>query len=234
MPGFTHLQFAQPTKLSHHLLAYFDMVERDLERLVDAFRRVNLCPLGSSAFASTSYRLDREYVAKILGFDGVLEHSEDAVSSRDFLIETVFVCSSIMLSLSRIAEEIILFSTLGFIDLPNKYASTSSIMPQKKNPDIAELIRAKTGKTIGNLVSAMAIYKALPFSYNRDFQEMNEILYETMRIVENSVEVMSGMLSEIRFNKSLLEEKAREGFTLATEVADMLVKEFGIPFRGIL
>ncbi|MCC6027483.1 MAG: argininosuccinate lyase [Archaeoglobus sp.] len=231
MPGFTHLQFAQPTKLSHHLLAYFDMVERDLERLVDAFRRVNLCPLGSSAFASTSYRLDREYVAKILGFDGVLEHSEDAVSSRDFLIETVFVCSSIMLSLSRIAEEIILFSTLGFIDLPNKYASTSSIMPQKKNPDIAELIRAKTGKTIGNLVSAMAIYKALPFSYNRDFQEMNEILYETMRIVENSVEVMSGMLSEIRFNKSLLEEKAREGFTLATEVADMLVKEFGIPFR---
>ena len=231
MPGFTHLQIAQPTRLSHHLLSYFDMLERDLERAMEAFKRVNLCPLGSSAFASTSYELDREYVARILGFDGVLEHSEDAVSSRDFAIEAIFVCSSIMLSLSRIAEELILFSAFGFLNLPNDFASTSSIMPQKKNPDIAELIRAKAGKAIGNLTSAMAIYKALPFSYNRDFQEINGILYETLKIALDSVEIMNGMLSGIEFNRDLLERKSKEGFALATEVADMLVRNFRIPFR---
>ncbi|MEM4747199.1 MAG: argininosuccinate lyase [Archaeoglobaceae archaeon] len=231
MPGFTHLQFAQPTRLSHHLIAYFDMLDRDLERVLEVFRRVNLCPLGSSAFASTSYKLDRNYVAKLLGFDGVLEHSEDAVSSRDFLIETIFACASTMLSLSRIAEEIVLFATLGFIDLPSEFASTSSIMPQKKNPDIAELIRAKAGRAIGNLTSAMAIYKAMPFSYNRDFQEMNSILYDTTKITSESLEVMKGMLEGIKFRESILKEKAKEGFTVATEIADMLVKEFRIPFR---
>ncbi|MCS7118991.1 MAG: argininosuccinate lyase [Archaeoglobaceae archaeon] len=231
MPGFTHLQFAQPTRLSHHILTYFDMLDRDIERVIDAFRRANICPLGASAFASTSYSLDREFTAKILGFNSVLEHSEDAVSSRDFIIESIFVCSSIMLSISRIAEEIIIFSTLRFIELPNEFASTSSIMPQKKNPDIAELIRAKTGKIIGDLTSAMAIYKALPFSYNRDFQEMNKIIYDTMELTIESLEVMNGMMKGVKFNTALLKERSKEKFTTATEVADMLVKEFRIPFR---
>ncbi|MEM0215283.1 MAG: argininosuccinate lyase, partial [Archaeoglobaceae archaeon] len=231
MPGFTHFQFAQPTRLSHHLLMLFDLFERDFQRVIEAFRRVNKCPLGSSAFAGTSYKLDREFTAKILGFDDILEHSEDAVASRDFLIESVNVCVSVLLNISRICEEIILFATLGFVDLPNAYSSTSSIMPQKKNPDIAELLRAKCGKMIGLLTSAMSIYKALPFSYNRDFQEMNPILYTALKETIEAVEVFTGMLSEMKFRKDFMEQKAREGFTTATELADMLVKDFGIPFR---
>lgn len=231
MPGFTHFQFAQPTRLSHHLLMLFDLFERDFQRVIEAFRRVNKCPLGSSAFAGTSYKLDREFTAKILGFDDILEHSEDAVASRDFLIESVNVCVSVLLNISRICEEIILFATLGFVDLPNAYSSTSSIMPQKKNPDIAELLRAKCGKMIGLLTSAMSIYKALPFSYNRDFQEMNPILYTALKETIEAVEVFTGMLSGMRFRKDFMEQKAREGFTTATELADMLVKDFGIPFR---
>ncbi|NHW24161.1 MAG: argininosuccinate lyase [Archaeoglobales archaeon] len=231
MPGFTHLQFAQPTRLSHHLLMYFDIFERDFERTLEAFRRSNRCPLGSSAFAGTAYRLDREFTAKILGFDSVQEHSEDSVASRDFLIDSVYVCTSVLLDISRICEEIILFATLGFIELPNRYSSTSSIMPQKKNPDIAELLRAKCGKMIGLLTSAMAIYKAMPFSYNRDFQEMNPVLYTALKEANDAVEVFNGMLSEIKFKKEILEKKAQEGFTTATALADMLVKDFEIPFR---
>lgn len=231
MPGFTHLQFAQPTRLSHHLLTYYELFEVDFERILGAFKRSNLCPLGSSAFASTSYNLDRGYVAKILGFDDVLEHSEFAVSSRDFLIETVFSCAMIMLNVSRISEELIIFSTLRFIDLPNEFSSTSSIMPQKKNPDVAELLRANAGKMIGYLTSAMAIYKALPFSYNRDFQEMNTILYDSLKSTYSSLEVLNGMLRGLKFNEEVLKAKATEGFSIATEIADMLVKDFRIPFR---
>ena len=232
MPGFTHLQYAQPTKLSHHLLAYHDMLERDFERMMESFRRINKCPLGSAAFASTPYKLDRRFTAKILGFDGVVENSEDAVASRDFLIEAVYNCTSLMLSLSRIAEEIVLFSSeFGFVDLPDEYSSTSSIMPQKKNPDIAELIRAGAGRMIGNLTAAMTIYKAMPFSYNRDFQEMNPILYESFRRAELAVDVMAGMINKMEFREDVMREKAAKGFAIATEVADTLVMKYNVPFR---
>lgn len=231
MPGFTHLQFAQPTRLSHHLLTYYELFENDFERVVEVFRRSNLCPLGSSAFASTSYKLDRDYVARILGFDGIVEHSEFAVSTRDFLIESIFACAMTMLNVSRIAEELIIFSNLRFVELPDEFSSTSSIMPQKKNPDVAELLRAKAGRIMGNLTSAMSIYKGLPFSYNRDFQEMNSILYESLKTTISSLGVLKGMLGGIKFNEEAMEKRAGEGFSIATEIADMLVRDFRIPFR---
>jgi len=232
MPGFTHLQYAQPTNLSHHLIAHHDSIERDFLRAKDVFKRVNLCPLGSAAFASTSFKLDRSYTADLLGFDGIVENSVDGVSSRDFLIECVFIAVSTMLSLSRIAEELILWaSEFNFVELPDEYSSTSSIMPQKKNPDIAELIRAKCGKVIGNLTSAMAIYKAMPYTYNRDFQEMNEILYDSMKIAEISTILMARMLRNIKFKVEIMEEKAKKEFSTATEIADLLVMKDSIPFR---
>jgi len=232
MPGFTHLQYAQPTRLSHHLVAYHDMLSRDFERIVETFRRVNKSPLGSAAFASTCYSLDRLYSARLLGFDGVLENSEDAVSSRDFIIESIFVSASTMLSISRIAEEIILFSSeFGFIILPDEYSSTSSIMPQKKNPDVAEILRANSGRIAGNLMSAMMIYKAMPFSYNRDFQEMNPLLYESLKKSSLAVEVFASMMDSIKFNEAIMREKATKGFATATELADILVIKYGVPFR---
>lgn len=232
MPGFTHLQYAQPTRLSHHLIAYYDMLARDFDRTIESFKRMNKCPLGSAAFASTGYTLDRQYSARILGFDGIVENSEDAVSSRDFLIDAIYVCTSLMLSMSRIAEEIVLFSSeFGFIELPDEFSSTSSIMPQKKNPDIAELLRANAGKIAGNLMAAMNIYKAMPFSYNRDFQEMNPILYDSLRRAEMASEVMATMLDKIVFKEEVMRDKASKGFATATELADMLVIKFNIPFR---
>lgn len=232
MPGFTHLQYAQPTRLSHHLLTYHDTLSRDFERAVEAFRRANKSSLGSAAFASTGYNLDRVYAARLLGFDGVVENSEDAVSSRDFIIESIFVSASTMLSISRIAEEIVLFSSeFSFIILPDEYSSTSSIMPQKKNPDVAELLRANAGKIAGNLTSAMMIYKATPFSYNRDFQEMNPLLYESLKRTNLAVEVFASMMDKIKFNEKVMKEKATKGFATATELADMLVIKYGVPFR---
>lgn len=231
MPGFTHLQYAQPTRLSHHLIAWHDMVARDFQRCVEAFKRVNLCPLGSAAFASTQFSLDRHYAAKLLGFDSIAENSEDAVASRDFLIESLFVATSAMLTLSRIAEEIILWaSEFDFVELPDEYASSSSIMPQKKNPDVAEVVRGKAAKLIGDLTAAMGIYKAMPLAYNRDFQEMNPLLYESMQSASLCCEVMAGMLEKIRFKKEVMEEKAGKGFSVATHIADELVK-MGVPFR---
>lgn len=232
MPGFTHLQYAQPTRLSHHLIAYHDMLARDFDRAVEAFKRANKSPLGAAAFASTCYNLDRLYTARLLGFDGVVENSEDAVSSRDFLIDAIYVCASLMLSISRIAEEIILFSSeFNFIELPEEFSSTSSIMPQKKNPDIAELMRANAGRLIGNLMSAMSIYKAMPFSYNRDFQEMNSLLYDSLIRCELITEVLAGMMEKIEFRGEVMKEKASKGFATATELADMLVIKYGLPFR---
>ena len=231
MPGFTHLQYAQPTKLSHHIIAWHDMVWRDFQRFVNAYRRVNLSPLGSSAFSGTSFPVDREFVSNLLGFDGIVENSMDAVSSRDFLIECVFACSSLMLSFSRICEEIILWaSEFGFVELPDEYASSSSIMPQKKNPDVAEIIRAKAGRIIGMLTSAMAIYKAMPFAYNRDFQEMNRILFDAMNETLLSCRVMWGMLGRLKFNEDIMRDKAEKGFSTATDLANLLVEK-GVPFR---
>lgn len=233
MPGFTHMQPAQPTRLQHHLLTYERMLSRDFDRAIEAFRRVNLCPLGSAAFASTPYNIDRHYVAELLGFDGVAEHSEDAVASRDFLIESIYVASQTLLDLSRVAEEIVVFSNpnFGYVELPEEFASTSSIMPQKKNPDIAELVRANAAKLAGNLAAAMGIYKALPFSYNRDFQEMNPLLYDSLERARKAIEVMAKMFSKLSFNVEKLEEDASKGFTVATHLADWLVIKHGIPFR---
>ncbi len=232
MPGFTHLQYAQPTRLSHHLIAYHDMLERDYQRAIDAFKRVNLSPLGSAAFASTGFRLDRFYAARLLGFSGVVENSMDAVATRDFAVESIFVSCSLMLSLSRIAEELVLWSSeFNFVELPDEYASSSSIMPQKKNPDVAELIRAKAGKLIGNLVAAASIYKAMPYAYNRDFQEINPLLYESLEIAELSTLAVAEMMEKLKFRKDVMEEKAGKGFSCATELADTLVRKCKLPFR---
>ena len=231
MPGFTHLQYAQPTRLSHHLLAHHDAFWRDFERTIQAIRRVNKCPLGSAAFAGTSFNIDRAYTSELLGFDGVLENSCDAVSSRDFLIESIFIASSVLLNLSRLAEEIILWSSeFDFVELPDEYSSSSSIMPQKKNPDVAELIRAKAGRAIGLLSSAMSIYKALPFTYNRDFQEMNGIMFEALESADVSTILMAKMLESLRFRREVMEEKAFRGYSDATEYVDELVRR-GVPFR---
>ncbi len=231
MPGFTHLQYAQPTRLSHHLITLHDMFERCFERCIQAFRRVNLCPLGSAAFASTSIKLNRKLVADLLGFDGIVENSEDAVASRDFLIESVFVAAESCLTLSRLAEEVVLWaSEFDFLNLPEEFASSSSIMPQKKNPDVAEIVRAKAGKLAGNLSAAMAIYKAMPLAYNRDFQEMNPILYDSLKDACLSFKVMADMLSRVEFRREVMEEKAAKGFSSATHVAEELTKR-GVPFR---
>jgi len=232
MPGYTHLQPAQPTRLSHHLLAYHDIFQRDFDRALQTYSRVNLCPLGAAAFNSTSFEIDRENAANLLGFDSALENTADAAASRDFLIETLFVSSSVMLSLSRLSEELILWSSdFNFVELPDEYASSSSIMPQKKNPDIAELIRAKTGKIIGNLTAATSIYKALPFNYNRDFQEMNPLLYESLQTAIVSVGLMAKMLEGVQFKVEEMEKKAGENFTTATELANLLVRKANVPFR---
>jgi argininosuccinate lyase len=232
MPGFTHLQYAQPTRLSHHLLAYHDMLERDFQRVIEAFKRVNLSPLGSAAFASTGFKLDRLYSAKLLGFKDIVENSMDAVATRDFAIESIFISCNLMLSLSRISEELILWSSeFNFVELPDEYASSSSIMPQKKNPDVAELIRAKAGKLIGNLTAAASVYKAMPYSYNRDFQEMNLLLYESLETAELSTLAMAEMMEKLKFKKEVMEEKAGKGFSCATELADTLVRKCGLPFR---
>jgi argininosuccinate lyase len=232
MPGFTHLQYAQPTRLSHHLLAYHDMLERDYQRIIDAFKRVNLSPLGSAAFASTGFMLDRAYTAKLLGFKDIVENSMDAVATRDFAIESIFVSCSLMLSLSRIAEELILWSSeFNFVELPDECTSSSSIMPQKKNPDVAELIRAKAGRMIGILTAAASVYKAMPYAYNRDFQEINPLLYESLETAELSTLAMVEIMEGVKFRKDVMEEKAGKGFSCATELADTLVRKCNLPFR---
>ncbi|MFP4558899.1 MAG: argininosuccinate lyase [Archaeoglobaceae archaeon] len=233
MPGYTHLQPAQPTRLSHHLIAYHDMLARDFERAVEAMDRVTLCPLGSAAFASTSFETDRRNVADLLGFDGVVDNSADAVSSRDFLIESVYTSTSTMLSMSRMAEEVILWSSeFDYIELPDEFASSSSIMPQKKNPDIAELLRAKAGRISGNLTSLLTMYRAMPFNYNRDFQEMNPLLYQSMDTVIASANILAKMLKEIKFKREVMTRKAGERFISATELANLMVKKADIPFRS--
>lgn len=233
MPGYTHLQPAQPTRLSHHLIAYHDMLARDFERALQTMGRVNLCPLGSAAFASTSFETDRSNVADLLGFDGVVDNSADAVSSRDFLIESVYAATSSMLSMSRMAEEIILWSSeFDYIELPDEFASSSSIMPQKKNPDIAELLRAKAGRINGNLTSLITMYRAMPFNYNRDFQEMNPLLYQSMETAITSANLLAKMLREIQFKREVMARKAGEKFISATELANLMVKKAEIPFRS--
>lgn len=233
MPGFTHLQHAQPTTFAHYLLAHACALERDFERLTDAYKRINLCPLGAAAFASTGFPLDRDCVCKLLGFDALLENSMDAVSTRDFIIETLGACSNLMVDISRFAEETILWSTseFGFIELADAYASTSSIMPQKKNPDISELLRAKTGSVHGALMSALYICKALPYSYNRDLQEVTPHLQKAVGITKSAVSITTDMLSTLKVHRELLHQQSTSGFSTATELADTIVRVTGLPFR---
>jgi argininosuccinate lyase len=232
MPGYTHLQRAQPITFSHHIMAYFEMFKRDIQRLNDLFKRINVMPLGSGALAGTTYPIDRLSVAKTLGFDGVSLNSLDAVSDRDFVLELNFTLSLIMMHLSRLGEEVILWSTseFGFIELDDSYSTGSSIMPQKKNPDIAELVRGKTGRVYGNLVALLTTMKALPLSYNKDMQEDKEAIFDSIDTVKMCISIFGEMLASSKIKKEKMLEATKDGFLNATDLADYLAKK-GIPFR---
>ncbi|MBS4899738.1 MAG: argininosuccinate lyase [Clostridiales bacterium] len=232
MPGFTHLQKAQPVTVSHHFGAYFEMLIRDRSRLEDCKKRMNYCPLGAGALAGTTYPLDREYTAELLEFDGPTRNSMDSVSDRDFIIEYLNDLSIIMMHLSRFSEEICIWNSneYNFIELDDAYSTGSSIMPQKKNPDIAELVRGKTGRVYGALVSLLTTMKALPLAYNKDMQEDKELVFDALDTVNNCIILFAGMLKTMKFNRSVMERSAQMGFTNATDAADYLVKN-GVAFR---
>lgn len=232
MPGFTHLQKAQPTTLAHHFGAYFEMFIRDFDRLVSTRKRMNLSPLGSGAFAGTTYDLDRDYVASLLDFDTATRNSMDSVSDRDYLLELLSDLAIISMHLSRLSEEIIIWNTdeYRFVEMDDTYSTGSSIMPQKKNPDIAELIRGKSGRVYGSLISLLATMKGLPLAYNKDMQEDKEMSFDAIDTVKSLIKLMSGMLSSMKFNHERMAKSARGGFTNATDAADYLVKK-NVPFR---
>ena len=232
MPGFTHLQVAQPVTFGHHLLAYFEMLERDAGRLTDARKRINRLPLGAAALAGTSYPIDREMVARELDFDGVCQNSLDAVSDRDFTIEFTAAAALVMTHLSRLSEELILWSSprFGFIDIADRFCTGSSIMPQKKNPDVPELVRGKTGRVNGHLVALLTLMKGQPLAYNKDNQEDKEPLFDTADTLLVTLEIYADMMRGIKVNKEAMRKAAAEGFATATDLADYLVKK-GMPFR---
>jgi len=232
MPGFTHLQKAQPITLTHHFSAYFEMFRRDRERLSDIRVRMNQCPLGAGALAGTTYPLDREYSAQLLGFRCATQNSMDSVSDRDYLIEFLSALSTIMMHLSRFSEEIILWNSneYQFVEIDDSYSTGSSIMPQKKNPDIAELVRGKTGRVYGALISLLTTMKGIPLAYNKDMQEDKELTFDAIDTVKGCLSLFTGMLDSMKFQKAHMEKSAKEGFTNATDAADYLVKK-GIPFR---
>lgn len=232
MPGYTHLQHAQPVRLAFHLLAYVEMLERDRGRFADCLKRLDVCPLGAGALAGTSFPIDREFVAERLGFSRVSLNAMDAVGDRDFLVEFLSDAAVCMVHLSRMAEELVLWSTqeFSFVELPDAYCTGSSIMPQKKNPDVAELIRGKMGRTLGNLVALFTVLKALPMAYNRDLQEDKEPYFDTVDALASSLKLMAGMMERARFNVNEMRRRVQEGFTTATDLADYLVKK-GLPFR---
>jgi len=232
LPGYTHLQRAQPILLSHHLMAYYDMFSRDADRFNDCLRRINVMPLGSAALAGTTYPIDREYTAKLLGFPKVSTNSMDSVSDRDFIIEFLSSASLCMVHFSRLSEELVLWSSseFGFIDLPDSFATGSSIMPQKKNPDVPELVRGKTGRVFGDLISLLSMMKSLPLAYNRDMQEDKGPLFNTVDILKASIEIYIKMLPKLIINKEAMRRATSEGFMNATDLADYLVTR-GMPFR---
>jgi argininosuccinate lyase len=232
IPGYTHLQRAQPVYLAHHLLAYVEMFDRDYGRLGDCFGRVNVCPLGSGAIAGSTLPLDREYIAKLLGFSSVTQNSMDAVSDRDFAIEFCAVAALLAVHLSRLAEDLILWasSEFGFVKISEAYTTGSSLMPQKKNPDVAELARGKTGRVIGNLVALLTLLKGLPMTYNRDLQEDKERLFDTADTVRATVRITAEMLAHVRVNEEACARAASDPVLLATDLADYLVLK-GMPFR---
>lgn len=232
MPGFTHLQKAQPITLAHHMGAYYEMFRRDRTRLLDIYRRMNVCPLGSGALAGTTYPLDREYTAELLGFAGATLNSMDSVSDRDYLIEYLAALSTIMMHLSRFSEEIILWNSneYRFVEIDDAYSTGSSIMPQKKNPDIAELVRGKTGRVYGALMSLLTTMKGIPLAYNKDMQEDKEMAFDAIDTVQTCLPLFTGMIATMKFQNSVMEESAKKGFTNATDAADYLVNR-GVPFR---
>ncbi len=232
MPGFTHLQKAQPVTLAHHLGAYFEMFSRDRSRLKDTRARMNTCPLGAGALAGTTYPLDREYTAKLLEFDGPALNSMDAVSDRDYVIELLSDLALMAMHLSRFCEEIIIWNSneYRFVEIDDAYSTGSSIMPQKKNPDIAELVRGKTGRVYGDLMSLLTTMKGLPLAYDKDMQEDKEPAFDAFDTVKDCLKLFTGMLSAMTFNKDVMEQSAKKGFTNATDAADYLVNK-GIPFR---
>ena len=232
MPGFTHLQKAQPITLAHHMGAYFEMFSRDRSRLGDIRRRMNYCPLGSGALAGTTYPLDRSYTAELLGFDGPTLNSMDSVADRDYLIELLAALSTISMHLSRFCEEIIIWNTneYRFVEIDDSYSTGSSIMPQKKNPDIAELIRGKSGRVYGALVSLLTTMKGLPLAYNKDMQEDKELSFDAIDTVKGCLALFTGMISTMTFRRDVMEQSAKRGFTNATDAADYLVNH-GVPFR---
>ncbi|MDR2715392.1 MAG: argininosuccinate lyase [Coriobacteriaceae bacterium] len=232
MPGYTHLQHAQPVLFSHHLLAYFWMLARDHARLEQAYRSADLCPLGAAALAGTSYPLDRETTAGELGFAAVSPNSLDAVSDRDYLLDLCYACSVSMVHLSRLCEELILWSSseFGFITLADSFSTGSSIMPQKKNPDFAELVRGKTGRVVGDLVALLMVLKALPLAYNKDLQEDKEGSFDAAKTLADALVCMEGMLATMQVNAEAMRAQAQKGFLAATDVADYLAKR-GVPFR---
>jgi argininosuccinate lyase len=233
MPGFTHLQHAQPTALAHHLLAYEQAFSRDFDRLSGAYTRVNRSPLGAAAFASTGYPINREYAAALLGFDGLVANTMDAVATRDFALETLADLAILMTTVSRLCEEMVIWSTsfVKFVDLDDAFCSTSSIMPQKKNPDTAEIMRAKAGSVYGSLSGALMTVKGLPMSYNRDLQEMTPHLWRGVRDTKECLRLLAEMLSSASFNAERMGWEAGQGFSTATELADSLVRGYDLPFR---
>ena len=232
MPGYTHLQPAQPVLLAHHLLAYFEMFQRDIDRFSDCLKRTDVMPLGSGALAGVAYNIDREFLARELGFSQLSQNSIDAVSDRDFVVEYEAAASLCLMHLSRLAEEIILWSSAGFnfIELDDAYATGSSIMPQKKNPDVAELVRGKTGRVYGKLMALLTTMKGLPLAYNRDMQEDKEGFFDTIETLLSTLEVFTGMVKTLRVNAENTEQAVKQGYILATDLADYLVKK-GEPFR---
>lgn len=232
MPGFTHLQKAQPITLAHHMGAYFEMFKRDRSRMHDIYERMNYCPLGAGALAGTTYPLDREYTAELLGFYGPMLNSMDCVSDRDYLIEYLSALSTIMMHLSRFCEEVIIWNSneYQFVEMDDAYSTGSSIMPQKKNPDIAELVRGKTGRVYGALASLLTTMKGIPLAYNKDMQEDKELVFDAIDTTKGCIALFTGMLDTMSFRKDRMSDSARHGFTNATDAADYLVNH-GVPFR---
>jgi len=232
MPGYTHLQVAQPVSFAHHLLAYVEMFSRDAERLAEVRRRTNQLPLGAAALAGTSYPLDRERVARTLGFEGVCQNSLDAVSDRDFALEFCAFASLVMVHVSRLSEEIVLWmnQNFGYIDLADRYCTGSSIMPQKRNPDVAELARGKSGRVVGHLMGMLTLMKGQPLTYNKDNQEDKEPLFDTVDTVRDTLRILAEMVEGVKVKPEAMERAARRGYATATDLADYLVKK-GLPFR---
>jgi argininosuccinate lyase len=232
LPGYTHLQKAQPVLLAHYLLAYWEMLDRDEERLWECHRRVNIMPLGSAALAGTGLPIDRAYVARLLKFPEISRNSMDAVSDRDFIVEFIFIASLLMMHMSRFCEDLIIWSTdeFQFVEISDAFTTGSSIMPQKKNPDVAELIRGKTGRVYGDLMALLTMMKGLPMTYNRDLQEDKEALFDAVDTVKECVYILSEMAGHLKFNREKMLKAASGGFSTATDVAEYLVMK-GVPFR---